>query len=155
MTCIVREKSSSWPIRIFDLIWFLCMRTGSRHRPWNSLVIYLDEIIGVSTRRLELNFTSCYRCSSYYIHLTCRNFIYQHSAVTETTVKQHPLAFILFDFQNWESPHHCYFSAVNTSYRRHQLPGSCTRDTFSLFHILTCFVHGGGPHRQGPHFSIG
>ena len=37
------------------------------------------------------------------IHLTCRNFICQHSAITETTVKQHPLAIIWFD-THWESP---------------------------------------------------
>ena len=92
------------------IYWFLCVLTVSRHRPWNSLVLYLGEIIAVqpvSTRRLALDFTSCYRFSPYYIHLTCRNFIYQHSAVTETTAKQHPLAFILFESPNWDSPHHC------------------------------------------------
>ena len=84
------------------MYWFLCMRRGSRHRPWNSLVLYLGEIIAVqpvSTRRLALDFTSSYRFSFYYIHLTCRNFIYPHSAVTETTVKQRPLAFICWSPQ--------------------------------------------------------
>ena len=49
-------------------------------------------------------FTSSYRFSPNYTHLTYWNFICQHSAITKTTVKQHPLAFILFDFQHWESP---------------------------------------------------
>ena len=108
------------------IYWFLCTRKGSRHGPWNSLVLYLGEIIAVKpvpTGRLALDFTSYYRFSPYYIHLT--NFIHQlHSAVTETTVKQRPLAFILFESPNFDGPHHCYFSAVSTSCRRHQLPGS-------------------------------
>ena len=48
------------------IYWFLSTRTGSRHRLWNSLVLYLGEIIAVqpvSTRRLALDFTSCYRFS--------------------------------------------------------------------------------------------
>ena len=48
-----------------------------------------------STQRLTLDFTSCYGFSPNYIHLTCRNFMYQQSAIAETTVKQRPLAFIL------------------------------------------------------------
>ena len=118
------------------------MRTGARRGPSNRLVLYLGETTGVQpamTRRLTLDFISCYRFSPYYIHLTYRNFICQHSTIIETTVKQRPLAFILFDFQYWESLHQCYFSAVNTYYVRP--PG--TRDTYSLFHILTSFVRVG------------
>ena len=48
-----------------------------------------------STQWLTLDFTSCYRFSPNYIHPTCRNFMYQQSAIAETTVKQRPLAFIL------------------------------------------------------------
>ena len=33
-----------------------------------------------------------------FIHLTWRNFICQHSAITEIIIKQRPLSFILFDF---------------------------------------------------------
>ena len=36
-------------------------------------------------------------------HLTCRNFICQHSAITETTLNQRPLAIIWFD-SYWASP---------------------------------------------------
>ena len=28
------------------IYWFLCMRTGSRYRPWNNLPLYLGETIG-------------------------------------------------------------------------------------------------------------
>ena len=128
------------------IYWFLCTLTGCRHRPRNSLVLYLGEIIAVqpvSTRRLALDFTRCYRFSPYYKHLTCRNFMYQQSAVTETTAKQCPLAFILFKSPNCDSPHVAIFRAVNTSCRLHQLPGACARDSSSLFHILASFVHGG------------
>ena len=53
------------------IYWFLCMRTGSRHGPWNSLSLYLGEIIGVqpaSPRQLALDFTSCYWFSPCHIH---------------------------------------------------------------------------------------
>ena len=63
------------------IYWFLCMRAGSRHGPWNSLPLYLGETIGVqpaSTRQLALDFTSCYWFSPYHIWLACRNFICQH-----------------------------------------------------------------------------
>ena len=92
---------------VLQLCWFLCMRTGSSHGPWNSLVLYLGETTGVqpasttilqpttgsldSTGRLVLDFTSCYRFSPNYTHLTCQNVIWQRSAITDTTVKQHPL----------------------------------------------------------------
>ena len=85
----------------------VCTPTGSRHRLWNSLAVYLGETIGVqpaSTRRVALDFTSCCRLSTYYTHLTCRNFICQYSAIVKTTVKQRPLAFILLDCQCWDSP---------------------------------------------------
>ena len=83
-----------------------CRPTGSRHRLWNCLAVYLGETIGVqpaSTRRLALYFTSFCRFSTYCTHLTCRNFICQHSAIVEITVK-HPLALILFRCRCWESP---------------------------------------------------
>ena len=53
---------------------------------------------------LTLDFTSFCGFLPYQTHLTCRNFICQHSVIAETTVKQHPLAFILFKFQCWDSP---------------------------------------------------
>ena len=61
-----------------------CPQTGSRHRLWNCLAVYLGETIGVepaSTQRLALNFTSSCRLSTYCTHLTCRNFICQHSVI--------------------------------------------------------------------------
>ena len=84
-----------------------CPPTGSRSRLWNCLAVYLGETIGVqpaSTRRLALNFTNSCWFSTYCTHLTCRNFICQHSAIVETTVKQLPLAFILCDCRCWKSP---------------------------------------------------
>ena len=70
-----------------------------------------------STRRLALDSTSSYWFSPNYTHLTCRNFICQHLAITKTTVKQHPLAIIWFD-SHWESPRffgtHAIFSAINS-----------------------------------------
>ena len=86
-----------------------CPPTGSAidsHRLWNCLAVYLGETIGgqpVSTRRFALHFTSCCRFSTYCTHLTCRNFICQHSAIVETTAKQCPLAVILFNCRCWES----------------------------------------------------
>ena len=84
-----------------------CPPTGSRHRLWNCLAVYLGETIGVqpaSTRRMALNFTNYCRFSTYCAHLTCRSVICQHSAIVKTTVKQRPLAFILCDCRCWESP---------------------------------------------------
>ena len=75
------------------------MRAGSRHGPWNCLVLYLRGTIGAQwavDSAIVTGFYS-YRFSPKYTHLTCRKFICQHSATTETTVKQRPLAFIWFD----------------------------------------------------------
>ena len=75
-----------------------CPPTGSRHRLWSCLAVYLGETIGVqpvSTQRLALNFTSSCRFSTYCTHLTSRNFICQHWAIVETTVKQRPLAYFV------------------------------------------------------------
>ena len=58
-------------------------------RPW--LIFYIlverSEINEPSFQRLGLEFTSSYRFSQNYNYLTCRNFICQQSAITETTVK--------------------------------------------------------------------
>ena len=93
----------------------LCTRTVSHHGPWNSLVYILSN----------------------YTHLTCRNSLGQRSAITETTVKQRPLAIIWFD-SRWENPGfvgiHAIFSGINTH-------DASLRDIPSLFHILTRFVH--------------
>ena len=73
--------------------------------PWtvkpSSFISWLDR--RSSTRRLALDSTSSYRFLSNDTHLTCRNFICQHSAITETTVNQRPLAIIWFD-SYWASP---------------------------------------------------
>ena len=61
------------------IYWFPCTRTGSRHGLWSSLVLYLGETIGVqpaSTRRLALDFTSCYRFVPYHR---------ENSPITQTT----------------------------------------------------------------------
>ena len=95
------------------IYWFLCMRTGSRHGPWNSLPLYLGETIVVqpaSPRQLALDFTSCYWFSPCHICFACRNFICQHWSITETTVKKRLSASILFDPQACSS---VIFSVVN------------------------------------------
>ena len=83
-----------------------CPPTGSRNRLWNCLAVYLGETIGVSASLNSAIGTQFYKLLSvlYCTHLTCRNFICQHSAIVETTVKQRPLAFILCDCRCWESP---------------------------------------------------
>ena len=68
--------------------------------------------------------------------IICRNFICQHSAITETTAKQHPLA-IIWCILHWESPSFvgiASFCAINT--RDASLHGISI-----LFHILTSFMH--------------
>ena len=115
------------------IYWFLCIRAGSRHGPWNSLPLYLGETIGVqpaSPRQLALDFTSCYWFSPCHIRFACQNFICQHWSITETTVKKHLSASILFDPQAYSS---AIFSVVNW-----YIPTSL-RDS-RLFHILTSFV---------------
>ena len=83
---------------------------ANRLVPWTmkqSSLLSPLEFSQLSTGHLALNFTSWYLFLLNYTHLTCRNFIYQHSAVAETTVKQRPLAFIFFDFQQWEAGFVC------------------------------------------------
>ena len=123
------------------IYWFLCMRTGSRHGPWNSLPLYLGETIGVqpaSTRQLTLDFTSCYWFSPYHICFACRNFICQHWSITETTVKKAPIGLY---FVRPSSLLQRYFSMINW-----KTPTSL-RDS-RLFHILTSFVHVGPLYAQ-------
>ena len=71
-----------------------------------------------STRRLALDFTSSYWFSPFYTHLTWRNFICQHSVITEATVKRRPLVFIWFNF-HWETPG----SVGSGKYARHRDTG--------------------------------
>ena len=90
-------------------------------------LVYLSETIGVqpaSTWWLTLDFTSFCGFLPYQTHLACRNFICQHSVIAQTTVKQRPLAFILFKFQCWDSPaFHLseLFSARKTPAPSHQV----------------------------------
>ena len=85
-----------------------CPPTGSRHRLWNCLAVYLavrpSEFSQPRLGDWHSYFTSCCWFSTYCTHLTCRNFICQHSAIVETTIKQSPLAFILSNWRCWESP---------------------------------------------------
>ena len=67
--CIFREtiasECSTSPMAP-HVCWSLFTRTGSCYGPWNSLVLYLGETIEVQptpTRRLALEFTSCYHFS--------------------------------------------------------------------------------------------
>ena len=96
-------------------------RTIDRETVYFYILVGPSEFNEPSTRRFALNSTSSYRFLSNYTHLTCLNFICQHSAITETTVKQRPLAVIWFD-THWEIPGfvvselgiHAIFSGINT-----------------------------------------
>ena len=75
-----------------------------------------------------------------YTKLTCRNYIFQHSAITETTINQRSFAFILLEFQQLNRGINgliCIsdiFSALKT-HVTHRIP--------SLFQIPTSFVNRG------------
>ena len=91
-----------------------------------------------STRRLALDSTSSYlfllnHCRMLAYKITWRNFICQHSAITETTVKQCPLAIICFDPRRESPGFIAIFSGINTRDASYGIP--------SVFHILTSFVH--------------
>ena len=89
------------------MYWFLYAcgqcRTMDRGTVQFYILVGPSEFNEPSTRRLALDSTKSYRFLSNYTHLTCRNILCQHSAITETTVKQRPLAIIWFD-SHWESP---------------------------------------------------
>ena len=91
------------------IYWFPWMRTGSRHGPWNSLPLYLGETIGVSASVDSAVGTGFYKLLSvfailYMLRMSkfCMPTLINHKN-NETTVKQHPLAFILFNFQAGEA----------------------------------------------------
>ena len=127
--------------------WFLCKRAGSRRRPWNSLVLYLGEIIAgqpVSTRRLAIDFTSCYLFSPLLYTPHMSKFYIPTFGSHWSNSKTAPISLDFVPSPQTEIAHTiAIFSAINTSCRRHQLPGACARDSSSVFHILTSFVHGG------------
>ena len=134
-------------------------RTGSRHGSWHSLVCILvgpSEFNESSTLRLALEFTSAIRFSPNHTHLTCRNFICQQSAITETTVKQHPfcsptggvmgcervyeisglsdladLAYINLDKQSWRQPN---------SWRGRKQPPLPAKWNVKIFRVK-CYFH--------------
>ena len=98
---LIKNMSCCLPTHIHVLFYLVRERVTR-----NCLAVYLRETIGFqpgSTRRLALNCTSSCPFSTYFTHLTSRSFICQHSAIIETTVKQRPLSFILFDCRCWES----------------------------------------------------
>ena len=72
------DKIAPWTVKESSCIYLV--------RPWQ-----LDH---PSIRRLVPDFTSCYRFSPNHTHFTCLNFICQHSAIVQTTVKQRSLACI-------------------------------------------------------------
>ena len=96
-------------------------RTMDRETVYFYILVGPSEFNEPSTRRFALNSTSSYRFLSNYTYLTCLYFICQHSAITEITVKQRPLAVIWFD-THWESPgfvgirarYPRYFSGIKT-----------------------------------------
>ena len=97
----------------------ICSPTGTCHGPWNSRVVSIVWPLLASqssTRRLAMDI-SCYcRLSLNYTYLTCRNFVYQHSVMVETTLKPRAFACLSCIISNmyWET--RCYFKHP----RKHQ-----------------------------------
>ena len=104
-----------------------------RETVWFYILVGPLELNEPLTWWLALDFTSSYWFLPNYTHLTWRNFICQHSAIIETTVKQHPLAFLWFDF-HWETPG----SVGSSKHAHHRETGY---PVCSTFHILISFVH--------------
>ena len=113
----VRPEINIWKRSLFHILngcAQICSLTASCHGPWNSRIVCLVWPLlasQTSTRRLAMDFQCFCRLSLNYTYLTCRNFISQHSAMVETTLKPRAIAFILSDFSNmyWETQR--YFSA--------------------------------------------
>ena len=112
------------------------------HGPWNSLLLYLGETIGVqpaSTRWLALDFTSFCRFSPYNICFTCRNFICQLTFVNHwSNRKTAPISlyFVLLSILGKRVFVYIrtIFNAANTYVTPHRIVCSTS---------LTSFVHVG------------
>ena len=103
---------------------FICTWTGSHSGPCNSLLLFLGGTIGAQWTVYSAIGTGFYKLllvSPIYTHLTWRNFICQHTVITETTVKQRPLVFIWFNIprgnMDLRRPRVCRCSNVGLVYK--------------------------------------
>ena len=112
---------NGWKRSLFHILngcALICLPTGSCYGSWNSRVVCLMWLLLASqssTRRLAIFFCFC-RLSPNYTYLTSRNYVCQQSVIAGTTVKQRAFAYIMFDFQKWETwlrLRRAIFSAVN------------------------------------------
>ena len=121
------------------IYWFLCTWTGSRHRPWNSIVYILvrslqfshpNSAIGTGFYKLLSVFALLYtpHMSKFYIPT-----FGSHRNNSGTV----PISLYFVPGPQTGVAHIiAIFSTINTSCRHHQLPGACARDSSSLFHIF-------------------
>ena len=112
---------------------FICTPTGSCHRPWNRLVTYLCETIGVLPALKSAIGSGFYKMLSVFVKLYSPHiqiFYITTSAITETTVKQRSFPFICSSLTLRSGVSEVLFLARLSA---HASP--------SLFHILTSFVH--------------
>ena len=105
--------------------WGNCISTRSGVGRGSSRIYLVNSSLASVSRWLALDFTTCYRFSPNCTHLKCRCFIYQHSAIAETTVKKHSVAFILLNFQPWDIRlcfHQRYFQRGKLKYQTMSRP---------------------------------
>ena len=82
------------------MYWFLCTRTGFRHRLWNSLHLYVQ---AASTQWLALGFTSCYRFSSYYTRFGMSKFYMSTFINHRNNSKTAPISIYFVRLLTWDS----------------------------------------------------
>ena len=117
-------RACSIPHMAPHICWFLCTQTVSRHGPWNSLVVYLSEIIGVRSvidSAIGTGFYKLLACFAilYTPHMPKFYMPTFGKLNAKTTVKQHPLANISFDVHQFRWHFSIVFSVVNTCVTRH------------------------------------
>ena len=121
-TCKKRMKRSLF--HILNGYAHICSPTETCYGPWNSRVVSLVwPLLAFQSSTRRWIFAYFCRLSTNHTHLTCWNFVCQHSVMAETTVKQRAFAFIASHFQSVGLIHFVYvdtiFSAVTTCWGFH------------------------------------
>ena len=130
--CIYLVRPSS--VSVLHPTWhrtFTWMRTGSRHRPWNSLTLYLSETIGVTASLDSAIGTGFYKLLSVFAILYTLRMSKFHMPTLINHRNNSKRAPISLYFVQVSSCLSAIFSMVNFY---------AIQDT-RLFHILTSFVH--------------
>ena len=123
------------------ICWFLCTWTGSHHGPWNTLVLYLGETIGVqptSIRRLTQDF---YKLLSVFAMLHTPHMpklCMPTFGNRRNNSKTAPISLYCVRLPSLRQPE---FVCISASFRA--LNTCVTYWITSLFHIWTIFVHVG------------